>query len=316
MGYDAIVYIDKKYTNKCIEELLSFLNYKKYRNVFCIIRDDEYKYHSGVNVWKDYENDKERVYRVHAQASASGYDLEKINDTLRTLKKYCNARFVSDNGKNRYFDIETLVKGAESGCYCALDDLFNDFSLLMYSLKRIPDDNESEKYIKDYGLTTPNAFNANVYLIYLCTLMEEFFRSTYIALLKYANNKENVIKKFKPAEEDLIDISDGRKTIEEVYARSLSFQNIHKISASFFKLDKKYDLGVPLKKPYKRRKESLFEQIDRLFEQRHALIHRNSINIEYSTKDLEKDIEDIKMAFVKVYDYICDRNDWEPEHIV
>ena len=62
----------------------------------------------------------------------------------------------------------------------------------------------------------------------------------------------------------MIDISNGNKSLEEALARTLSFQNIEKINSNFMAIDKKYDLGRVLKKPYKNRKESLYEQINRL----------------------------------------------------
>lgn len=80
----------------------------------------------------------------------------------------------------------------------------------------------------EFGFPTPSSFNANVYLSYLCSLIEEFFRATYIALLKYSDKKEKILNmKFSPY--DMVDISEGRKTVEEVYARILSFQNIKKL---------------------------------------------------------------------------------------
>lgn len=41
--------------------------------------------------------------------------------------------------------------------------------------------------------------------------MEDFFRSTYVALLKYSENKEKIIKNVKLSPFDLIDISNGIK---------------------------------------------------------------------------------------------------------
>ena len=132
------------------------------------------------------------VYRIRTQAFASGYDIKKQNDTIRYLKKYCQAYFESDIGKNRYFDIDRLVKGAESGCYFAIQNLDNHFSLLCHSLRKYPNDVEAEKSMVEFGIPTPSSFNANVYLSYLCSLIEEFFRATYIALLKLITKEEKV----------------------------------------------------------------------------------------------------------------------------
>lgn len=316
MGNDAFIHINKKeYSSKSVERLLLMLDYQKRKGYYYCGNDDEYKYLSGVSVWKDDENDDELIYRVRTQMFSSGYDIKKQNDTIRTLKTYCKAWFISDLGKNRYFPTGPLVKGAESGCYFALQRLDNNFTTLLHSLNKYPLDNTAEAMLSDYGFPPPSVFNANVYLAYLCALMEEFFRSTYIALLKYADNKEKIINvKFSPF--DMVDISNGVKSVEEVYARTLSFQNIHKINYHFMSLNRKLDISKPLKEPYNRRKESLFLQIDRLFECRHSMIHKTEMNLNYSSSELQKDIKDIKTAFTRVYKFICKQYGWIPEEII
>lgn len=187
MGYDAYVNIKKKYTKSAIEKILIMMDYKKREEVFYCGNDDEYKFFTGVYVWLCEENEQERIYRVRAPIFAMGYDLQKMNETLRSLKLYCDASFESDYGRNRYFPENNFIKYAESGCYFAVERLFNNFSILSMALNRYPDDIEGDKAMYEmYGLPTPSAFNANVYSTYLCSLIEEYFRSTYIALLKFS----------------------------------------------------------------------------------------------------------------------------------
>ena len=78
------------------------MDYKKCGEVFYCGNDAEYKYFSGIRVWQCDEDDSEVVYWIRTQAFASGYDIKKQNDTIRYLKKYCQANFESDIGKNRY----------------------------------------------------------------------------------------------------------------------------------------------------------------------------------------------------------------------
>lgn len=317
MGNDAFVHIAKKrYSKKVIETLLQMMDYKKYGDVFYCGNDTEYKYFSGVRLWQCDENENEVVYRIRTQAFASGYDIKKQNDTIRYLKKCCQANFESDIGKNRYFEEGRLVKGAESGCYFAIQNLDNHFSLLCHSLSKYPNDVEAEINMRELGgFPTPSSFNANVYLSYLCSLIEEFFRATYIALLKYSDKKEKILNmKFSPY--DMVDISEGMKTVEEVYARILSFQNIKKITSNFKILNSKLDISKPLKVPYYKRKETLYEQMDKILERRHGMIHRMEIDVNYSTQELEKDIKDVKVALKRVYLYICKQYNWKPEEII
>lgn len=318
MGYDAIVHIDKrKYTEKTIEDLFLMLGYEKRQGWFYFGKQEEYKYVAGVQAWKDGvdENKHEINYWIRVQSFCSSYDLKKANETISALKKYCFATFESDEGKNRYFQIGPLIKGAENGCYIAISRLDNNFSLLLYSLKKYPEDLEQEKIMNEFGCPTPNSFNANVYLSYLCALMEEYFRSTYVALLKYSDKKEKILNyKFSPY--DLIEVSKGKITIEEVYARSLSFQNIQKIVYNYKNLNGKLDISTPLKQPYHGRKKSLYEQINEIFERRHRMVHRVNIDDNYKTEQLEKDICDIKVAFKRVYQYLCNQYGWEIQDII
>jgi hypothetical protein len=261
------------------------------------------------------EDEDEWVYRVRSQIFAAGYDLQKMNETLRSLKQYCDASFESDYGKNRYFPEGTLIKGAESGCYFAAERLFNNFSSLRYTLSKYPSDMESEKAMYQVnGIPTPSMFNANVYSTYLCSLIEEYFRTTYIALLKYSDRKEKILNvKFSPY--DMVDISNGDKTVEEVFASTLSFQNIHKICSNFHALDNKLDIGQALKKPYHNRKKNLYEQINDILERRHGLIHRLEIDDSYRTENLQRDIQDVTIAIKRVYDYLCQYYDWEKQEL-
>lgn len=317
MGNDAFVHISKKsYSKKMIEKLLRMMDYKKYGEIFYCGNDEEYKYYSGIKVWQCDENENEIVYRVRTQAFSSGYDIQKQNETIRCLKKYCMGHFESDVGKNRYFEIVRLVKGAESGCYFAIQNLDNSFSLLCHSLSKYPEDQEGERGMLELsGIPTPSIFNANVYLAYLCSLIEEYFRSTYISLLKYSEKKEKILNmKFSPY--DMVDISERRKSVEEVYSRTLSFQNIGKVTSNFKALNSKLDISKPLKEPYHKRKESLYDQINKIFERRHNIIHRMEIDTSYSAKELEKDIKDVKVALKRVYSYICNQYNWKAEEII
>lgn len=312
MGYDAFVHGNKKkYTEKTMEELFLILGYEKRNKGYYCGNDEEYKYDAGVQIWKYEENEQERIYRVRVQAFCSEYDLKKANDTISSMKKYCSAWFESDYGKNRYFQVGELVKGAENGCYIAINRLDNHFSLLRHSLKKYPADLESERKMEQYnGIPTPSSFNANVYLAYLCALIEEYFRSTYIALLKYSNRKDKILtNKLSPY--DLAEISEGKKTVEETYARTLSFQNIQKIVHHFQQLDSKLDIGKSLKEPYHGRKKNLYSQINEIFERRHNMVHRVEVDSNYTSEKLIKDIKDVEEAMIRVYHYLCEQYGWK-----
>lgn len=315
MGYDACVNIKKKYSRNAVERLLVMLGYKKKGDSFYCESDGEYKLYCGIHVWLDDENEEEWVYRVRSQIYANGYDLRKMNETIRCLKRYCDATFESDEGKNRYFKEGVLIECAQNGCYLAAERLMNNFSLLKHALSKYPDDIEAEKLVYEIGgIPTPNMFNANVYSTYLCSLIEEYFKSTYIVLLKYSERKEKILN-VKFSSYDMTEISNGKKTVEEAFANTLSFQNIQKICANFHALDNKLDIGQALKKPYHNRKKNLYEQIDDILERRHGLIHRLKIDDRYYSDSLERDIQDVTVAIKRVYTYICKSYSWKEQEL-
>ncbi len=318
MGYDAWLYINKKnHSLKSIEELIVLLGYERTRFGFYYGNDLEYKYNTGVSICEIKKpNDNNYVFHVRAQIWASSYDIELLNRTLRMLKKYCNASFISDNGKNRYFTEGIKTKGAENGCYLAATKLEKNFTYLLHSLSKYPEDTAAEKAMIDYGLVSPCVFNANVYSSYLCALIEDYFRATYIALLKYSDRKTIILSNCKLSAYDLIDINSGNKSLEEAYSRTLSFQNIQAIVRNFKDLDPKLDVGAPLKRPYHKRKENLYEQINRIFERRHRMVHHIDLDSNYNNQVLARDINDIKTAIKRVYLYLCDKYEWSHQEIL
>lgn len=317
MGRDAYVHINKaEFSVKAIEEFVFMMGFQKRNGFYVCAWDDEYKYYSPVSICKTEETETELIYYVRTQSFASSYDIQKQNETLRNFRKYCHAWFESDMGKNRYFEVGQLIKGAENGCYFAVANLENSFSLLSFSLSKYPPDNDAELTMRDIaGFPSPNAFNANVYLSYLCTLMEEYFRETYTALLKYSDRKEKVLNT-KLSSVDLVEISKNKRSVEEAFARTLSFQNIYKITSNFKDLDQKIDLAAPLKKPYQNKKGTLFEILHNIFERRHGMIHRNKIDPYYNCETLGKDIEYVKISIERVYSYICQQNGWTPQEFI
>lgn len=312
MGYDAYLYVNKNNSKKSIEGLLKLMGYDRHGSIFFFGRDIEYKYVTGVSVWLFEENECQYVYRVRSNSWASGYDLKMMNDTIRNFKRYLGARFSSDYGNNRYFPEENLIKGAENGCYLALFDLDNAFSNLEYYFFNIPDDsNLDENTFKVAGILPPRVLTCNVFLSYLCSLMEDFFRNLFIALLRFSDNKQRIID-IKHIS-DMEDFYKGKMTLEELYARSLSFQNINKINHNFKKIDDKLDIGSSLKKPYHNRKQSLYVEIDEIFNTRHGFIHHLETSDELKPERMIQYIQDVKQSMLRVYLYLCDFYSWDPQ---
>lgn len=318
MGRDATLYIPRGNTKKSIEDFIKLLGYKKFGDTFYYGNDNEYRHLSGVSIWVYNAETEDYSFSiwVRTQIYASGYDIKFQNNTLRMLKKHYNAYFISDKGKNRYFDVNIPLKqGAENGCYLAAVNLYHQFFALKIALSKFPKDLEGEKIMLSHGIPSPNVFNANVYLSYLCSIIEDFFRNTYISLLRFSDKKDKIMNT-KLSSFDLSDISQGNISVEEAYARTLSFQNIQKINSSFITLDSKLDISSVLKKPYKKRKVNLYDRLNLILEHRHSIIHRLQLDLDYDSESIQKDIDDIKVSIIKVYEFICSKYDWEIENVM
>lgn len=91
---------------------------------------------------------------------------------------------------------------------------------------------------------------------------------------------------------------------------ALSFQNINKICSYYKLLDPNLDLAAILKKPYKKRKRKLIEELAHLVEKRHEFIHRAKSDIEFSDRKIEKIISDLCESILRCYKLITDTYGW------
>ncbi|MBE6945912.1 MAG: hypothetical protein E7459_07485 [Ruminococcaceae bacterium] len=112
---------------------------------------------------------------------------------------------------------------------------------------------------------------------------------------------------------DYVDIAKGKISVEEAVALSMSFQNIVKIDSYFKALDNSISIYGALSKPYRRRKETLFDTVNRVLEHRHGMVHRMGVDISYSKEDVLRDIESVKVALNRTYEHICDVYGWGTE---
>ena len=313
MGYDATVYIPKGDKHD-IQEHLQMLNYLKHGDSFYLGNLGEYLYESGISAWIEENNDSVYKFRMHlrCQIWANSYDIESMNKTLRYFRKWFSAYFISDVGKNKYFKKELeQISSVENGCYLAVSHLHNEFANLKMCIERFPADDESSQILLDCGMPTPSIINANVYLSLLCSILEDYYKETYLVLLKYSKNKESILKTGnKISAYDLSEISKGLLTVEQAFTNTLSFQNIYKICHNFNILDKNLDISSALKKPYKKYKENLFDAAHRILEHRHGMIHRLDYDISYNSKLIKKDIERVEEIILRSYKYICQVYNW------
>lgn len=317
MGYDAYIELEKKSDKKNIISVLEMMNYKK-------IKKDYYRYFETEddkslygNIGEFYYDDENKKICLHLRTPiwACSYDLFYMNSTIKQIKKLFNVNFQTDDGKNRYFKHDRIVTKGEAGVYKSYFNIENDFQrmhLYIQIMKDAPVIKNNQKFKKMISEAeyTESLFST-MGLPYLCSVIENYFRDTFIVLFKYLEDKERILKNIKYNIYDIEKVCNSEIIIEEAIARSMSFQNIDKILNNFTLIDSKLILKSCLQKPYHKRKESLYQALNRILEQRHSFIHSKLVTYKYDLDDFENDVKIVEVALKRVYKFIVQHYNWE-----
>ncbi|TWH60197.1 hypothetical protein DesLBE_4617 [Desulfitobacterium sp. LBE] len=314
MGYDSNNHLSTGINTKEVKEFLIILGYKQISgNIYYFFKDDNYKYLNGVRAEIIEKEDGRLIVWTRTNIWCTKHDLDFQNFTIKQIRKRFGGNFATDNGTNRYFvpDQPNRVN-AEAGCYLAHERLDNDFVTARLYLEMVKQSEDRFKSIPVEYLRKehPLVVATNMLLPFLVSIIEDYFRNTYVALLKYSERKSNIFKNFRPHPDDLLKVSSSEISIEEAVARTMSFQNINKICSYFKELDPRLDISGTLRKPYRRRKESLFQTLDRILEHRHGIIHWREMIVSYDLKSAYKDIDSIRVALDQVYEYLVNTYEW------
>ena len=316
MGYDCINYLPKGTRRNDVNGFLLLLGYKKQnKNVYFWFSEEHYQSFSGVlaKVVSAETNDLE-VW-THSWIFRSKSDAEYHNHTIRQIKKRFGGYFVSDYGRNRYLPIdEEEYEPAEAGCGLA----YEKFGHNIIRMKVYIDAREfkGEQWAKigkfefiDY--LNPKLLSNNLLVPVMVASLEDYFKSTFVALLRYSSQKEKIFKNIRIYPSDLAKVSDKRLSIEESAANVLSFQSLDRVSANFRLIDPILDIAGALRKPYKRSKRTPFDGLATLIERRHAVIHKSIFDHTYTDEQLQRDLHDLQEGVKRVYRMLTETYDWE-----
>lgn len=317
MGYDSSNIISKKYRHTEIEDYLLQIGFKKIeKNFFYYFDYENYTSFSGIDL-TIVEDKKFYSLHLHSFASASVGDLLKMNQTTKSLLRYFGGYFQSDLGRNRYFPIKYGfdVKGAECGCLLSYSNFKHNLLRVHLYLRSV---NYKGPISKISGIPQMDSLNPEIvsnHLIvpFLVSIIEDYFKTCYSVLFKFSNIKiqEKILKNYKILPDDLIKISKKEISIIDVIIKKMSFQNIDSIIKYFNELNEKLRIDYFFHKPYRRKKMAHYLFLESLFNQRHDIIHRHIISIQYSTLKLKKDIKNIEFILNTVHKYIMSVYNWK-----
>lgn len=160
----------------------------------------------------------------------------------------------------------------------------------------------------------PRLLSNNLLIPYLIAVWEDYFRSTFAVVLKYADKREAALKKARLSHAQLEQIAAAERPFEQTISECFSFQRPSIIGENFKLLDGKLDIVAALRKPYRRRKTSLFDSIEALVEGRNAFVHAGEMDLSLYDKSLNRALTEIVEAVNRAYAAIGTRFGFTPIH--
>jgi hypothetical protein len=149
-------------------------------------------------------------------------------------------------------------------------------------------------------------------LPYIIAVWEEYFRATFVAALKYSDQRKGILKNARLTHAHIDQIATGLLSTEQAVASTLSFQRPFVISENFRQLAPKIDIAGALRKPYRRRRVSLYDSIEALVESRNVFVHAGQMNLALYDKQLKSTLDDMTAAVDRSYEHIAKHYGFTP----
>jgi hypothetical protein len=322
VSYESESFLPRSVRLQDVREFVELLGYKKtgithskqYGRFEEYFYFDDQDYRSWIGVLLAIQvKAKSLVVSMRTTVARSFYDLDHQNRTIFQLRKRFGGHFRTDEGKGRYMRPESgPPTPAASGCHIAFERFGHNLILgkMYLDARTFPKQyqGKADEFLAEMGMS-PRLLSNNMLLPFIVAALEDYFKSTFVALLKYSPRKQTFFKGLRLQGDHLAAISDG-KSVESQVAETLPFQRISSIVRHFESLDPKVDLAGFLKKPYRRRKQSLYDLIEMLVTARHNFIHRAQLDSSLTDKKMDDLIYDLDEAISRVYKGVTNHYNW------
>ena len=314
MGYDSSIILPEKTSLKEVKQFLEILKYQEIvKNFYFYNNNNSEEHFTGIE--SEICQTRPNI-ELHLRTTVwtTIADTEYTNLTLKEVSKRFGGYFRTEFGKNKSYKFEGIVRRrAEAGCYTVYKKFQNNMvqpNVFYDHLASI----EKDRPLTDMWIINnfhPTSIGMNITVPFLISVFEEYFRSTYIVLLKWSDKKKEILKCSKINSEDLADLADGVNSIEKLASRYISFQNLNSINVAFDKISKDIKFINLLKSTNP--EKDYFNRVDRLIQFRHRIIHCNITDPFYKVSDFKKDIELVSEVCEIFYDRLIEIYDWNPE---
>jgi hypothetical protein len=276
----------------------------------------EYKSWTGVELDVYREG---RLVKVNTRSgvSRSYWDLDHQNRTLKLIRDLFGGHFTTDAGRNRCWHPDAPPPSPlSSGCYLARWRFHNALgkARIYLDTRKFEGDiaREAPTGLEFMDAMNPRLLSNNLLIPHITTVWEEYFRSTFAATLTSANKREAVLKQSRLSHVQLQEMAVKKKPIEETISECFSFQRPSLIGENFKMLDSKLDIAAALRKPYRRRKSTLYDSIEALVGGRNAFVHAGQMDMSLYDKALNRTLTDIAEAVDRAYIAIGSRFGFTP----
>jgi hypothetical protein len=322
VSYESENYLPSGTQKKAVCEFMELLGFVQLHGAHPFRRKDTIhlewigrkNYESFVGIEAAISHKPSGALYVHTRtrASRSYHDLAQQNRTIREVHKRFGGSFTTDAGKSRYENLAGYREFPASArgvilAYTNLSFMLAQVTIFRSSIKQSDRPIAGVEWLDSIN---PRIIANNLVLPFLTAGLEDYFKSSFVALLRYSARKETFFKSARLSSSQLAGIAADTHSVEDAVAETLPFQRISSICEHFRALDPKLDLAGCLRRPYRRRKSSLFDEIELMVERRHALIHQSKLNTEYSDENIDRDLNNIHVAARRCIERMSQHFDW------
>ena len=328
MSYESESVLPKTASLAQVQDIVALLGYKKTNDDLVVpnrvesyywYEEEDYRSYVGVGLDIYRRSGGKITVTTRSRAGRSYWDLTQQNKTLKLIRDLLGGHFTTDAGRNRYWrPDEPPPTPLSSGCFLARWRFHNDLGRARVYLMNRKFEGQLARDVPS-GLDfvdelNPRLLSNNFLLPYMVAVWEEYFRATFSACLKYSTQREAALKRTRLSHGDLEKVAIGSQPIERAIAESFSFQRPSAINDNFRMLDQKLDIGAAMRRPYRRRKISLFESIERLVEDRNQFVHSGQMNFMFFDAQLNSALSDMQVAVNRAYECVAAHYKFVPNH--
>jgi hypothetical protein len=326
MSYTSESTCGQNATLSSVRDLVALLGYRKVADGLSIpnrkgsymwFETRDYKSHVGVELSIYQEPGSAVTVSTRSRVGRSYWDLIQQNRTIKILRNLLGGSFSTDAGDSRYWHPEgPPLTPVGSGCYLARWRFNNALIKPKLYLDQRGLNQENAKPVRT-GLDlvdelNPRLFSNNLVLPYLVAIWEEYFKSSFVAIMRYSVHRSSALKKARLSDSQLEVIASEHGTVEEAVAEAMSFQHPSNIAANFKLIDPKLDLATELRRRYRNRKQSLFDSIGAYVTKRHELVHTGSIDLDFSDTCVKTALENFEVSVERCYKAFGRANNFTP----